>query len=129
MNKNFFFLELERLSNSKGTSVALVIEKKEYTFTNLFNDCKKFSIELKKKKIFQLAFEANYKYESYVILLSCLISDVTYIPINILNPKKRIKKILDNNNIQSKVLIKNKKYLRHELRLVSSPVQDHKTMD
>jgi D-alanine--poly(phosphoribitol) ligase subunit 1 len=111
MSKNFFFLELKRLSNSKGTSVALVIEKKEYTFTDLFNDCIKFSIELKKKKIFQLAFEANYKYESYVILLSCLITDVTYIPINILNPKKRIKKILDNNNIQSKVLIKNKKYV------------------
>ena len=53
----------------------------------------------KSNKIKSLAFIADSKYQDYVLVVSCLISNVTYIPLNKNLPLAKIKKILKNTQI------------------------------
>ena len=64
----------------------------------------------KSNKIKSLAFIADSKYQDYVLVVSCLISNVTYIPLNKNLPLAKIKKILKNTQID--VFFENNKFRR-----------------
>ena len=107
---NFFHKKLSTISKVNKHKIAISMKKKEINFEKFWNSCKKMMQIFKSNKIKSLAFVADSKYQDYVLVVSCLISNVTYIPLNKNLPLAKIKKILKNTQID--VFFENNKFRR-----------------
>ena len=116
---NFFYKKLFTISKKNKHKTAISLKKKEINFEKFWNSCKETIKILKSNRIKSLAFIADSKYQDYVLVATCLISNVTYIPLNKNLPASKIKKILKNTKIDAIfeknkfTILKNKKKLEN----------------
>ncbi len=104
---NFFYEKLTSISKKNKHKTAISINRKEINYDQFWNSCKKMIKTLKSNRIKSLAFIADSKYLDYVLVASCLISNITYIPLNKNLPASKIKRILKNTKIDM-IFAKNK---------------------